>query len=223
MENTKLSDWERILFGKAPVEFVAEVFFRTIIIYLLLLVIVKLLGKRMSGRLTITEWAIMLTLGSLISLPMQAPERGILNGICLLILMFIFHRIQAIWTFHNRKAEQMILGKMVMLVKDGILQVEELDRQRLSREQLFAMLRGQKVYQLGTIRRLYQEATGDFSLYRSKNPSPGLSVLPQDPQARQLQEASKDLSACVHCGNTSHAPVTVCKVCGNNNWEQAVQ
>jgi uncharacterized membrane protein YcaP (DUF421 family) len=223
MENTKLSDWERILFGKAPVEFVGEVFFRAIIIYLMLLVIVKLLGKRMSGRLTITEWAIMLTLGSLISLPMQAPERGILNGICLLVVVFIFHRIQAIWAFHNRKAEQVILGSMVMLIKDGILQIDELNRQRMSKEQLFAMLRGQKINQLGTIRRLYQEATGDFSLYRSEKPPPGLSVLPPDGDARQLQELSKDVSACVHCGNTSNAPATVCKVCGNNDWEQAVQ
>jgi hypothetical protein len=37
----KLSDWKRILFGKAPVEFVAEVVIRTAIIYLVLLVIVS--------------------------------------------------------------------------------------------------------------------------------------------------------------------------------------
>ena len=48
-EEIKLSDWQRILIGDAPVEFLLEVFIRTALIYLALLIIMRFLGKRMNG------------------------------------------------------------------------------------------------------------------------------------------------------------------------------
>src|SRR4051812_36575353 len=91
-DDIKLSDWHRILFGNAPVEFMAEVAVRTIIMFLLLLICVKLMGKRMAGKLTINELAVMLTLGAIVSVPMQIPERGILLGVLTLFCAYTFQR-----------------------------------------------------------------------------------------------------------------------------------
>jgi hypothetical protein len=59
-----LADWQRMLFGQSPPVFLLEVLIRTIIIYVFLLFVLRWLGKRMSGQLTILEMAVMLTLGS---------------------------------------------------------------------------------------------------------------------------------------------------------------
>jgi uncharacterized membrane protein YcaP (DUF421 family) len=80
-----LEDIQRILFGQAPPQFLLEVFIRTVVIYISLLFIVRLLGKRMSGQLTIMEMAVMLTLGAIVSVPMQMPDRGLLQGALLLL------------------------------------------------------------------------------------------------------------------------------------------
>lgn len=87
-----LSDIYRILFGEAPVQFLLEVLIRTIIIYCILLVVIRLLGKRMSGQLTSIEMAVMLTLGAIVSVPMQDPARGLLQGVLLLALVLIFQK-----------------------------------------------------------------------------------------------------------------------------------
>jgi predicted membrane chloride channel (bestrophin family) len=50
-----LGGCKRILFGEAPLEFSAEVLLRTVFIYVLLLIALRLLGKRMNGQLTLTE------------------------------------------------------------------------------------------------------------------------------------------------------------------------
>lgn len=63
-----MADLKRILFGVAPPEFMLEVFIHTLIIYIALLFIVRALGKRMSGQLTIMEMAVMLTIGVYIEL-----------------------------------------------------------------------------------------------------------------------------------------------------------
>lgn len=87
-EEIYLEDIKRILYGLAPPEFMLEVFIRTIIIYIALLFIVRWLGKRMSGQLTIMEMAIMLVIGAVVSVPMQVPDqmpkmrRQSLDGSC---------------------------------------------------------------------------------------------------------------------------------------------
>ena len=85
-------DWQRILFGEAPPEFLVEVFVRTFIIYIALLIIVRLMGKRMGGQLTVSELAVMVTLGAIVSPAMQIPQLGVLMGILILICALIFQR-----------------------------------------------------------------------------------------------------------------------------------
>ena len=85
-----LSDIYRILFGEAPVEFLVEVFIRTWLIYLILLIIVRLMGKRMSGQLTIAEMAVMVTMGAIVAPAMQIPNLGILQGALILFLALAF-------------------------------------------------------------------------------------------------------------------------------------
>src|SRR5438874_3764069 len=80
-----LEDIKRILFGQAPPEFLLETFIRTLIIYIVLLLVIRWLGKRMSGQLTIMEMTVMLTLGAIVAVPMQMPDRGLLQGILILL------------------------------------------------------------------------------------------------------------------------------------------
>ena len=76
-EDIHLGDLARILFGEAPPLFLLEVFVRTLIVYVFLLYILRWLGKRMSGQLTIMELSVMLTLGAIVSASMQIPDHGI--------------------------------------------------------------------------------------------------------------------------------------------------
>ncbi len=56
-------DMQRMLFGDAPAAYLLECGIRTLIVYIILLIVLKFMGKRMNGQLTITELAVMLSLG----------------------------------------------------------------------------------------------------------------------------------------------------------------
>jgi uncharacterized membrane protein YcaP (DUF421 family) len=225
LQSEKLSDWKRILIGNAPTEFLIEVLIRSIFIYAFLLVIVRILGKRMSGQLTITEMAVMLTLGAIISPPMQSPDRGILIGMMLLLFVLGFQRGFSLLTLKNRKIEQLALGNVTMLVKEGELQLSAMLYVNISREQLFAVLRTVEIYQLGKVKRVYQETNGDFSIYRQPDPKPGLSILPDgDSNLLQLQKAyAGEQQVCSRCGHLqSSIAEIVCSNCGDDHWEKAI-
>src|SRR4051794_39718475 len=136
-----LGEVKRVLFGNAPAAFTLEVFLRTIIVYLFLLGVLRLLGKRMTGQLTITEMGVMVSLGAIVSLPMQSQERGVLIGIVLLLAVLVLQRGLGRAGFERRKIELLTQGDLSLLVKDGVILIHELRRAAFSRHQLFGLLR----------------------------------------------------------------------------------
>ncbi len=220
-----LSDWQRILFGQEPPVFLIEVMVRTLLIYLVLLVVVRWLGKRMSGQLTVMEMVVMLTLGAIVSVAMQIPDRGILLSAAVLLCTLTFQRGLGWLGFKSHKVEKITQGRLDVLVKDGILQLREMEHCRISRQQLFAQLRSKKVTQLGMVKRVYLEASGLFSIYTIKKPLPGLSVLPPDDKAITEINTQLLFISCINCGYTKqkNADTSHCNDCGDTNWVNAME
>jgi len=220
-----LGDWQRILLGQAPVEFLLEVFLRTVIIYLVLLIILRLMGKRMGGQLTISELAVMLTLGAIISVPMQIPDRGILQGILVLVCALVFQRGLNYLAVKNEKIERILQGREKQLVRDGVMLMDELASMKISSEQMMAVLRNQNIYNLGEVKRVYIEACGLFSVFKYPQAKPGLSLLPPDDLAAVSELSIRDdYDVCGRCGNSANPqalPAVNCSNCGANIWVPA--
>ncbi|GAB3960954.1 DUF421 domain-containing protein [Spirosoma harenae] len=226
-EDIQLNDWHRILIGDAPSEFLLEVFIRTSLIYLILLVVLRLLGKRMNGQITNLELAVMLTMGAIVSPAMQLPDRGLLSGILAMICALTFLRGTNLLGFKSSKFEQAIQGTETTIIKDGILQLDVMAKNRLSHQQIYAALRSENVYNMGKVKRMYLEAYGMFSVYQDEETKPGLSVLPSsDDEVHSIhQHPDKKSMACTNCGNTLPAApkLASCPICHANNWADAIQ
>jgi len=224
-EDIHLSDWQRILLGEAPALFMLEVLLRTVLIYLVLLVVVRLLGKRMSGQLTQTEIAVMVTLGAIVSPAMQLPDRGVLASVLTLAVILTLFRAVNRWGVGSHRVEHLAHGTEGPLVKDGVLQLDELRRHRISHQQLLTALRTQQVYSLGRVSRVYLEPSGDFSIYTTEEARPGLSTLPQtDDDIHRVLQPVDDALACCNCGTTVPArgrPQTTCPACHQQTWDSA--
>jgi uncharacterized membrane protein YcaP (DUF421 family) len=225
-EEIKLSDFQRILFGEAPPEYLIEVLIRTLIIFLALLIFLRLIGKRMGGVLTISDLAVMLTLGAILAVPMQVPDKGILQGIVILITVLLLQRGLNLWEFRSNKVEQVTQGEMTVLVKDGKIKTGNMLKSRISKQQIFAQLRKSNIHSLGKVKRMYLEACGIFSIYEFEDDKPGLSVLPpSDKGIYELrQHRESDSMSCGNCGNTVSERKTheACQLCGSKEWYKSV-
>ena len=219
-------DMQRILFGQSPAEFTLEVLLRTLVIYLFLLIILRLMGKRMDGQLTITEFAVMVMLGAVVSVPMQIAERGLLLGIISLICILLLHRGVNWQAVRHEKIEEMTHGTMSILVKNGVLQLGELHRTAMSKQNLFAALRARQIFNLGKVERVYFEACGLVNVYEYEDKRPGLPILPDREMefVKDRSELVPSQTACTNCGLV--APKSEqnhkCKNCGVRRWTDAV-
>jgi uncharacterized membrane protein YcaP (DUF421 family) len=225
-EEIHWADWHRIFLGTAPMEFLLEALIRTIIMYLILLIVLRLLGKRMGGQLTISELAVMLTLGAIIAVPMQVPEKGILQGILVLFCALVFQRGVNYLGLKSRKMERFIQGGEELLIKDGVMVIDQLRKMKISREQMAAELRSKGIFNLGEVSRVYIEACGLFSIYKMEKAKPGLELNPPEDKAAATEfNLSSGVFVCWQCGNAANqltGTVHACSNCGASEWTAAV-
>jgi len=222
----KVFDWHRLLIGEAPASFLIEVLIRTLILYVLLLIMVRKLGKRMSGQLTILEFAIWIMLGAIISPAALTPETGIIAGALCLLTILLFQQGITWWGARYARFESRVQGDLNILLKDGVLQLRELQQAGIPRTQLFAILRKKKVYQLGELSRVYLEACGLFTVYHAPEQRPGLPILPLPQLSNEkFYDAAAQQVSCTSCGNSRPGipdDGKVCDVCGREEWIPAV-
>jgi hypothetical protein len=219
------TDLPRWLFGQTPPQFMIEVIIRTVLIYIILLFVVRQMGKRMAGQTTLTELAVMVTLGAIVSPVMQLPDRALLFAVIVLLCTYGFQRGVNLWAFKNETVEKITQGKMSLLIRDGTIVLDELKKTRVTRQQLFSLLREKKIQNLAKVERLYLEACGAFSIYESEDTGLGLPVFPpSDPALLNMQQpADAGESACCVCGHVQlvSSSNSTCDLCRSSDWTRA--
>lgn len=219
-----LSDLQRILVGEVPLSFYLEVILRTAMIYLILMISMRLMGKRMSSQLSRNEMAAVASLAAAVGVPLMNPDRGLLPAVVIAAVIIVFQVGIAKIATKSKKFESVTQDKYNMIVKDGVLNIDAMLVARVSRDRVFAQLRGEGITNLGSVKRLYFEASGTFSLLKTVKPVPGLSIIPKwdNGFSRKIQLPSIEL-LCGNCGNFKPKVVAGdCQNCGKNDWIPAM-
>jgi uncharacterized membrane protein YcaP (DUF421 family) len=221
-----LANAHRILLGDNPWSFLLEVLIRSAIIYVLLFVTMRLMGRRMAAQLSVSELAVMLTLGAAVGVPLQTAEQGLLPATVLLGCALLFQRGLSTWSARRRSIEVHVQGDVTLLLVDGCLLMDSLKASRLTPARVFSALRAQGVRQLGELRRVYLESTGDFSIVRYRRPRYGLRLMPPVTSPFEVRPDFVGHLACCQCGHTyehlTGAPTQRCACCDGVDWTFAV-
>ncbi|UOG73648.1 DUF421 domain-containing protein [Hymenobacter tibetensis] len=227
MPEFKPFDLLRMGLGDVPWSFLLEAVLRITIIYAILLISMRLMGKRMGSQLNRTEMTGLVSLAAAGGVPILAPDRGIVAPLVASVIIVLGQRLLARATFSSSKFEHIAQDDLSILVEDGCLQLDAMKECLLSQERVFAKLRGSKLDSLGQVKRLYMEANGSFTVIEQDEPQPGLTLAPDWDQdyIQQQQQRVPDMFACTCCGNlasSSHMPTTQCPRCNNTKWSPAV-
>jgi len=208
-----------------PGGFLAETAVRALVVYLVLLVCMRVMGKRTTSQLSLAELAVVITLGAAIGVPMQVPERGLLPGIIVLGVIVLVQRGINHLASRRGKIQNLVEGTLTVVLRDGVLDLKALHSLSLPRETLCAVLRGHGIEQLGEVRRVYLERSGQFSVLRAEPARAGLSIIPPR-DTSQLMENAPAQWACESCGRVVrqvNPPTVPCGACHRQEWTHALQ
>jgi uncharacterized membrane protein YcaP (DUF421 family) len=225
-DEIRLSDWNRIIFGEAPPEFFIELVIRTVFLFVLLVIAMRLLGRRMAGQVNRIEMIALFSLAAAIGVPLQAPDRGLLPSIVIALVVIAVGKLVTAIAFRHQRFEAIAEDEYATLVMDGVIQMEKMRETRLTVERLYAQLRKEGIRHLGEVKRLYFEANGSFSLVKNENPPPGLAIIPAFDQALLDEQRHTQERVCDDCGNKQPLQQengVTCRNCGNDKWVQAIE
>jgi uncharacterized membrane protein YcaP (DUF421 family) len=224
-EDIQIPDLHRVLFGEVPPDFFVEVVIRTVIIFFLLIISMRLFGKRMAAQINRIEMVALFSLAAAIGVPLQAPDRGLVPAFIIALVVLLVGRLLTRLAFGNERLEARLEDRLTILANDGVLDMRKLEGTVLTKERVFAQLRSNGFRHLGEVKRLYLEANGSFSVVREANPSFGLCVLPlRDPEFLEEQTQHKE-KVCCTCGKrkAENGESDVCSNCRDNQWMNAIE
>jgi len=228
-DEIKITDWMRILFGDTPYEFLIEVIIRILFIYILLVLTMRFMGRRMEAMISRNELIAMVSMAAAIGIPLLTPDRGLLPAVVIAVVVITIQRLIAYITTRSARKENIILDEITLLAEDGLLKPADMLKSRITRERLLSELRSNKVRNLAQVQRAYMEANGNFTIvtFRDENKDAftGLCILPDfDPEYRRRFLFSESELACRSCGKVVDKSEAQgkCSRCGAKEYEPAM-
>ena len=220
-------DLQRMFLGEYTWLFYAEVLVRIVIIYGYTLLLIRWIGGRGVAQLSMVEFLLVIALGSAVGDAMFYPEVPLLVAMFVITVIVVINKVLDKLIVKSQRAEQIIDGSPVAIVRDGALEIRGMHARDLGNDEVKAMLRRQGVSNLGQVEHAFLEVNGGVSVFRFGRPKPGLPIVPPAeviPPAPLLEHhvAPRGLACCISCGRLEAArdvlPDTVCAACGGCDW-----
>lgn len=218
--------WKEIILGGENWSFLPEVLLRTLIMFVILFVSLRLLGKRGVKQLSIFELVVIISLGSAAGDPMLYKDVGILPALLVFITIVGLYSLITYFIGKNKQFEMVVEGKPVYLIRNGFFSIGNFSKEALGEDEFFAELRIHGVSQLGQIEEAIVESSGNISIfyYPDEKVQFGLPIMPDSLNNWQEEIKESGHYACTFCGYTKQLKPTTnvtCKECKKNRWVKA--
>ncbi len=152
-------------------------FTRSIILYIIILIVMRLMGKREIGQLQPFELVIAMMIADLASIPMTETGIPIQNGIIPILGLLFMHLIISIINMKSIYAREIICGKPRILIYRGKIKEEALKRERITINELEERLRSANVVALGDVEYAILETSGQLTVIPKPNKR---NTIPED-------------------------------------------
>ncbi len=140
------------------------VLLKTLIIYVYLLLIMRLMGKREVGQLQTFELVVSMIIADVAAVPIYDEKASLLNVIISVGTLFLLHVIIAIINLKSIKGREILCGRPRILIEKGKIDEEALKKEFLTINELQERLREKDVFNLGEVEYVILETSGQISI-----------------------------------------------------------
>jgi uncharacterized membrane protein YcaP (DUF421 family) len=225
-------DFGRMFFGDEPPLFLLEIAFRTVVIYVYTMLLIRWIGGRSIAQLSLVEFLLVIALGSAVGDAMFYPDVPLVHCMLVITLVVLLDKALSYLLARHPRLEDAIEGKSVMVVHDGVVDRDRLEKMHVGHDELFEQLRLKGIEQLGAVRAAYLETNGVVSVFKAPEgrEQPGLSIEPpwdvRQPGRFEQGAIETGIFACETCGilaKPASAPLPRCPNCGGRVWHRAAE
>ena len=193
--------------------------------FALILIFLRVSGKKGVRQLSIFEVAIIIGLGSAAGDPMSNKENAILPALLVFITILGFYRLITWLAMRSEKFERVLEGDPIYIIEDGTFNLDTGD-ETYAKDEFFSELRQQSIEHLGQVRTAILEPNGNvsFLFYEDEQVKPGLPIMPKLYKQKQKIITENGTYACTFCGKIEQidGDSKVCGRCEKDEWVKAI-
>ena len=138
--------------------------FKTVVVFLALIVCMRVLGKRQLGELELSELVVSILAADLAAVPIQSPELPVTYGLVPIAALFLCELALSLLTMKSVTARRWLCGKPCFLIREGVICQKEMRRCRFTVDELTEELRGHDVSDPATVRYAVLETDGTLNV-----------------------------------------------------------
>lgn len=137
---------------------------RTALLYFLIIVCMRLMGKRQLGELQPTELVITIMLSEIAAIPLQDNGVPLVNSVICIVLLVALEVINSAICLKNAKIRSIVEGNSIVVIRNGVIDQKQLKNLRYSVDDLFEQLRQKDVFDINDVRFAVVETNGQLSV-----------------------------------------------------------
>lgn len=157
---------------------------RTIILYLVLILVIRLMGKRQIGQMEPAEFVVTMLVANLAAIPMQDGGIPLFSGVVPIFTVLGVELVLSALSLKNSRLRKLLCGKPVILIENGKILQGNLRKTRITLDELSGHLREKDVLDISSVQYAILETNGNLSVFPYPKEKPA-SARDAGIQARQ--------------------------------------
>lgn len=150
---------------------------RTLILYIVIMVAMRIMGKRQVGDMQPSDLVVSLLISEIAAMPIDNIDRPIANGIIAVFLLVFLETALACISLKSGKLRRAVNGASVIIINRGKVDRSALKRLRITTDELLEALRGQGIFDISTVQYAIIEPNGQLSVLEKSGGSLAVPVI----------------------------------------------
>lgn len=145
---------------------------RVVIVYLIVLIVIRLMGKRQIGQMQPFELVITLIIADLATIPMSERTIPLISGVVPVLTLLLIHFVITFFTTKSLRFRKVVNGKPVIIVSPNGIVYENMKNLNMNIDDLQELIRGANCQNLAEIQYAVVETNGNFTVIKKAENSP---------------------------------------------------
>ena len=140
-------------------------YIRTVILYLILIAVIRMMGKRQIGQMEPSEFVVTMLVANLASIPMQDGGIPLYSGLVPILTVLGVELVLSALSMRSIVLRRLFCGKPVILIENGRILQDNLRNTRITLDELTGHLREKDVLDVTTVQYAILETDGNLSVF----------------------------------------------------------
>ena len=145
-------------------DYMFVVMFRAILLYILIIIAMRLMGKRQLGELQPSELVTTILVSNIASIPIEDPNLPMILSAVPILTLVVFEFLMSSSALKSKRFRQILSGKPMVIIDTGVINQKTMKKLRFTNDDLMESLRSNSIFDLQDVLYAIVETTGRVSV-----------------------------------------------------------